>query len=105
MKYWFIVLFVSAATYLKRSAFIIFLSNWEMPKWLTKSLRYVPVTIFPALVAPMFFLTDGQLDITIYNPKLISGLVAFVIAWRTKNLLLTLLLGMAVLWGGQWVLG
>ena len=72
---------------------------------MTKSLRYVPVTIFPALIAPLFFMTDGQMDIALTNPKIMSGVVALIIAVRFKNLFLTIVVGMLVLWGGQWLLG
>lgn len=105
MNYWFIVLTVGSLTYLKRASFVLLLSNWQMPKWMTKSLRYVPVTIFPALIAPLFFMTDGQMDIALTNPKIMSGLVALLVAWRFKDLLLTIIVGMLVLWGGQWVIG
>ncbi len=32
------------------------------------------------------------------NPRLISVLIAGVVAWRSKNMVYTLLAGMAVLW-------
>ncbi|MEM7334620.1 MAG: AzlD domain-containing protein [Chloroflexota bacterium] len=105
MKYWILVLMIGSFTYLKRASFIIFLSDWEMPKWMRKSLRFVPVTIFPALVSPLIFMTDGQIDITPTNVKILSALITLIVASRFGNLLLSILVGMMILWAGQWVLG
>ncbi len=105
MKYWIVVLIIGVLTYLKRASFIIFLSNWEMPKWMKKSLQFVPVTIFPALVAPLIFMTEGQIDINPANIKIWSGVITFIVAWRFRNLLISIVVGMLILWGGQWLLG
>ncbi len=40
----------------------------------------------------------GTLNVSPGNPRLLAGALAVVIAWRTKNALLTILSGMAALW-------
>jgi hypothetical protein len=39
---------------------------------------------------------DGQVDVGLDNADLIAGVAAALISWRTKNLLLTIVLGMAI---------
>ena len=104
-KYWILVFTIGIFTYLKRASFIIFLSNWEMPRWMRKSLQFVPVTIFPALVAPLIFMTNGQLDLSPTNIKIISALITLIVATRFGNLLLSIVgwdvgfVGWAVVFG------
>jgi branched-subunit amino acid transport protein len=41
---------------------------------------------------------NGALILTLANPRLIAGVVALVVAWRTRSVGLTLVIGMAVFW-------
>lgn len=58
---------------------------------------FVPVAVLSALVAPALFLPRSSLDISPGNIRLITGLLATLVAWRTKNILLTIVVGMACL--------
>jgi branched-subunit amino acid transport protein len=44
------------------------------------------------------FYQNGTLEVSLGNERLLAGLVAALIAWRTRSVLLTLGGGMAVLW-------
>lgn len=103
MRIWLTIGVVALVTLLERASFILFLSRWEMPDWFVRALRYVPVAVFPALIAPMFFHTNGQLDLALAKPKIIGGLAGLLVAWRTQNVLATLLAGMAALWLMLWL--
>jgi len=50
------------------------------------------------LVIPQILTRNNSIHISFANPQLIAGIVAALIAWRTKNVLLTILSGMIVLW-------
>lgn len=104
MKFWILVLTVGVITFLERASFIIFLSQWQMPRWMTRALRFVPATVFPALVAPMFVMTDGELNLSLLNPRIIAGLVAIIVSWRSKSLLATIVAGMGTIWLLNWLL-
>ena len=73
--------------------------------WLQQALRFVPVAALTALVVPELLVRNGALLISLQNERLVAGLVAVVVAWWTKNILLTLVLGMALLYGTQWLIG
>lgn len=103
MKFWILVTVVAVITFLERASFILFLSQWQMPAWMTKALRFVPATVFPALVAPMFVMTDGTLDLSLLNPRLVAGLIAVFVSWRSKSLLGTIAAGMAMMWLLTWL--
>ena len=46
-------------------------------------------------MVPAFLRPDGQLSL--WTPELAAGLVAAAVAWKTRNSILTLVVGMAVL--------
>ena len=51
-----------------------------------------------SIVLPAVLIKGGALVTTPLNPRLISVLIAGVVAWRSKNMVYTLLAGMVVLW-------
>jgi branched chain amino acid efflux pump len=84
-------------TFAIRLSFILLLEKITVPDWLQRSLRLVPVAVFSALIFQLVFYAGETIDLNPLNPRLISGILAGVVAWRTRNVILTLLVGMAVL--------
>ncbi|MGF1554082.1 MAG: AzlD domain-containing protein [Paracoccaceae bacterium] len=56
---WWMIAGLGAVTYLIRLSFLAALAGRRLPEWLTEALGFVPVTVLPALVAPMIALEDG----------------------------------------------
>jgi len=94
---WVIVVAIGVVTFLLRLSFIALFSYVEPPAFIQTYLRYVPVAVLAALSAPPLFYRDGAIDVSTGNPELFAGLVAAVVAWRTENVLATLVAGMGVL--------
>jgi branched-subunit amino acid transport protein len=61
------------------------------------ALRFVPIAVLTALITPALFLSNNQLRIPWENTRLIAGAIAIVVAWKTKNVLLTIGAGMGSL--------
>jgi branched-subunit amino acid transport protein len=69
-----------------------------LPEAAFRALRYVPAAVLAAIIAPAIILdTRGQLAINLGNEYLIAGIVTFFVAWRAKNMLLTIVIGMVTL--------
>ena len=98
MTIWLTILAAGLITYATRLSFILLFERMEIPAWLRHSLRFVPAAVLSAIFAPELVLQDGTLAITPTNPRLLAGIIAILVAWRTKNILLTLISGMAALW-------
>ncbi len=94
---WGMILLGGVTTYITRLSFIFLLGTLPMPDWLHRGLRFVPVTVLSALILPELAGRNGTIDLTLRNPQLLAGAVAVVVAWRTKNVILTITLGMATL--------
>jgi branched-subunit amino acid transport protein len=63
----------------------------------------VPVAALTAIWVPEVLTPGGKLDLSLGNARLLAGALAVVVAWRTKNILLTIVIGMAGLLLLQWV--
>ena len=98
MSPWLTIFAAGLITYATRLSFILLFERIEIPAWLRRSLRFVPAAVLSAIFAPELVLQDGTLAITPTNPRLLAGIIAILVAWRTKNILLTLISGMAALW-------
>ena len=98
MSIWLTMLLAGLATYATRLSFIQVYGRMRIPAWVARSLRFVPPAVLTAIIFPELLMHNGGLDISIGNFRLLAGIVATLVAWRTKNVLLTVLAGMVVLW-------
>ncbi len=84
---------------------LAFVSRIELPEIISQGLKYVPGTVLMAIILPaMLIPAGGKVDFSISNTYLYAGIVAILVSWRTKNLLLTIVVGMAALWMLRWLL-
>lgn len=97
MNLWLVFLAIGLITYATRLSFILIFGKMEMPRNVSRVLRFVPAAVLSAIIFTELLVRDGDLLLTPANPRLLAGLVAFLVAWRTRNTLLTILLGMAAL--------
>ena len=95
---WLLFLAIGLGTFTLRFLFIYLFGKIEMPDWLRRALRFVPAAALAALVFPALTHPTGHLDISLQNFRLLAGLGDAVVAWKTRNVLLTLIIGMILLW-------
>ena len=98
---WLAILGAGAATFALRLSFIALLGRIEVPVLLGRALRYVPAAVLTAVVIPLLLYSEGSLDVSVGNERLLAGAVAVLIAWSTRNVLFTLGGGMATMWALQ----
>jgi branched-subunit amino acid transport protein len=60
-------------------------------------LRFVPPAVLTAIIFPELLLPNGTLDISLGNERLLAGLIAALVAWRSGNIVATIIAGMAAL--------
>lgn len=98
LQIWFIMAIASVGNLILRYSFIGLLkrSADEIPDLARRALRLIPAAVLAALVAPA--LTHPGAVVDPWNERMLAGLVAALVAWRTKNVLATISVGMAVLW-------
>ncbi len=101
---WGVIILSGIITYSIRLSFILVFGQREIPLWLKRALRFVPPSVLTAIVFPELLINGGKFSLAYDNTRLIAGIVAILVAWRTKNAVLTIIVGMGVLWLMQWLL-
>jgi branched-subunit amino acid transport protein len=97
MNIWLVMLLGGLLTFGMRFSLIYLFGRLHIPETLRRALHYVPPAVLSAIIFPELFLRDGQLNIAVENVRLLAGLAAILVAWYSKNTLLTIVAGMVVL--------
>jgi branched-subunit amino acid transport protein len=91
---WAAILLAGAGTFAMRASFIAAAHRLaEVPPWLDRILRQIPPAALASIVLPAIVRPEGTIDLA--QPRLAAGILASLIAWKTRNVVLTLVLGMA----------
>jgi branched-subunit amino acid transport protein len=91
---WEIILGGMLVTYLTRLSFFT-IDPERLPAAIRRSLRLVPAAVLAAITTPSWI---GDLSAFSWDrPQFLAGFLAAIVAWRTKNTWLTILVGFAAL--------
>src|SRR4051812_45244868 len=102
MLIWLTILGMALATYATRVITMLALRG-EVAPWLRRWLSYVPVAMFTALVLPPLLLSEqAGTKALAFGPALPAGLLGGLVAWRTGNVLLTIVAGLVAFWALRW---
>lgn len=85
-------------TFLIRSSVIYMSGRITISDRLKEIFTFIPCAILPALVAPMVFFSKGEVQTLMYKERVVALLVAVFIAYKSKNILVTIIVGLAVLY-------
>ncbi len=98
MMLWLTIAIIGLLTFATRLSFILTLGKVRVPERVERALRFVPIAVLSALILPALVLRDGVLWLVPGNARLIAGACAIVVAATTRNAILTIVVGMGVLW-------
>ena len=89
---------MALVTYLPRVLPMLVLSNRSVPEKISKWMSFVPVSIFAALIFSDVFFWESQFNVNpIVNIKLLPSVLVFIVAYKTKSLLWSMVLGIAAI--------
>ncbi|MBX3055807.1 MAG: AzlD domain-containing protein [Anaerolineae bacterium] len=95
---WLTIIGMGVITYGIRLAPVLLLERLELSPAVRQALKFVPVAVLSAIILPELIMPTGGVDVSLANGRLLAGLLAIFVAWRTKNVLWTIVVGMVVLW-------
>jgi branched-subunit amino acid transport protein len=99
---WIAIVLGGAGTYAMRASFIVTAHRLTaVPPWAERVLRQIPPAALAALVLPALVRPEGEVDLT--QPRLWVGVLAGLVAWRTRSVLLTLAVGLGGLMLWEWL--
>jgi branched-subunit amino acid transport protein len=95
-RVWVTILLAGAGTYAMRASFLLAADRLaRVPPGIERLLRQIPPAALASLVVPALLRPHGELDL--FSPRLLAGVLAALVAWRTRNVAVTLVVGMGVL--------
>ena len=97
MNIWLVMLIGGLITFGMRFSLIYLFGQFEIPETMRRALHYVPPAVLSALIFPELFIRNGTLALAADNHRLWAGLLAMLVAWFSKNTLITILAGMIAL--------
>jgi branched-subunit amino acid transport protein len=98
MNVWIIMIILGLVTFATRLSFIALLERVNMPRNFQRALRFVPIAVLSAIIAPELAYANNALAVSPTNPRLLAGLIATLVAYKTKSVIWTISAGMAVFW-------
>lgn len=104
MNPWLIVVIVGLGTYLTRLSFIGIFGDREIPTYVERPLRLVAPAVLAAIAVPELVAPQGEVFVSFDNLRLLAGMVAVVVAWKTRSIGWTIGVGMVSLWLLDWLL-
>ena len=95
---WTLLVIVGLAivTVVSRSFFLISSKPWQLPHWAQRGLQYAPIAALSAVVIPEIITVQGELVSTWQDARLFAAAAGVAIYYVKRNVLMTILGGMAV---------
>lgn len=95
-----LIIGMAVVTYIPRFIPILLLSKKEISPAFSRWMSFIPVSIFAALVASDIFFWESSFSLNpIENIKLIPSILVLVVAFKTKSLLWSMLVGVLLMTG------
>ena len=93
---WTAILLAGAGTFAMRASFLTAADRLgRVPSGVQRLLRQIPPAALASLVVPALVRPEGQLSFT--QAPFAAGLLGGLLAWRTRNAALTLVVGLVAL--------
>lgn len=99
---WIVIVSLGIGTYLLRFSFLGIIGGRDLPELCLRHLRYVAVSVMPALITPLVIWPDatgGEPD----PARLIAALAAFLIGIKFNSVIGAVIAGMTTLYGLQFL--
>ena len=96
---------MAVVTFAVRYPVLALVSRMPVPPAALKAMRFIPPAVLTAIIVPAILMPDGtSVALNFHNSYLIASIVAGLVAWRSQNLLLTIVIGMLTFGGWRWLM-
>ena len=103
--FWIVTAVAAVGTFLLRYSFILVMDMIAMPRAVTRMLRFIPAAVLTALVIPAVVFHKTAAGAAMDWRRMLAAGVAALVAWKTRSMPLTIVAGMAALWGVKYLMG
>jgi branched-subunit amino acid transport protein len=91
-----VIVGLACVTAIARSFFFLSSRPWSLPHWAQRGLQYAPIAALAAVVIPEVVMLQGHLVPTLQDARLYGALAGAAAYFWRKNVLITIVAGMAV---------
>ncbi len=90
-----LIIGAGAATYLTRFPLMIISGRKEISPKVAKLMSFIAPAVLTSLIAPAIFIKEGSIDLSLSNSYIIAAAITALIAYYSKNMLVTVITGIA----------
>ena len=101
MNIWLIIVLAGAGTFAIRLSMLVFVHHSALPALVREAVRFVSPAVLAAIILPaVLYVGDADhLSLgVVSNERILAALLSVAIAWLTRNVWLTIGVGMGALW-------
>lgn len=96
---------IAVLTFFTRFSSTAILRRTEVSEGWNKWMIYIPIAVFTTIVVPSLIAPNEELKLSIQNEYLIAGIISFLVAYKTKNLAGTVIVGILAIFLVRLLLG
>ena len=96
---WLLMIATGIFTFGTRFIMLSGLVGKKLPEWLCEAFKFVPIAVLTSIIVPAVLIEPTSENISIIgNPRLIAAFIAIAIALITRQIITTIVAGLATLW-------
>ena len=92
-----LIIGIAALTFFTRFAFAVVLKKVKISEKWNRWIVYIPIAVFTTIIVPNLLAPNEEIELSIQNEYLIAGIVTLLIAYKTKNLAGTVIIGISII--------
>ena len=96
---WLSITIAGILTYFTRMTMIVLVRRDLLGEKIKAVLAYVPSAVFPAIIFPAIFINDYGSYIEMNDPKIFGAIVAILVGYFSKNVIVTIFSGLISTFG------
>ena len=92
---WVAIVFAGLGTFAMRASFLAFAHRLaDVPPKVQRLLRQIPPAALASITVPAILRPEGHFEL--WHAQVLAGAAAAVVAWKTRNIALTLVVGIGL---------
>lgn len=95
-----VIIFAAFAAFIPRYFPILFFSTRKIPEWFNEWMKYVPASLFTALIVSRIFVTTAGYHFVPFGhvEQILAALVVMVVAYFTRSMAISVVGGLVTVW-------
>jgi branched-subunit amino acid transport protein len=94
-QHFFLIILCFIVAFIPRFMPLAFFRTRKIPNWFNEWMGYIPIALFTSLVVKDLCITSSYtLSISGKAPELVAALIVFVIAYWTRSMALSVIIGL-----------